>query len=67
MTLAKTTTKIIWSQKLLAKFRFPQKDVTIVYSNFQSAIIFNENPRYHSRSKHVDIQYHFAKERGSLS
>jgi hypothetical protein len=67
MALAKTTTEIIWSQKLLAKFRFPQKDATIIYSKFQSAIIFNENPRYHSHSKHVDTQYHFAKERGSLN
>jgi hypothetical protein len=63
MALAKATIEIIWLQKLLAKFRFPQNDPTVIYSNSQSAITLSENPRYHSCSKHVDIQYHFTKER----
>jgi len=67
MALAKATIETIWLQKLLAKFIFPQKDPTIIYSNFQSAIALSENPRYHSHSKHVDTQYHFTRERGSLN
>jgi len=67
MALAKATTKTIWLCKLLAKLIFPQKDATIIYSNPQSAIALIENPRYHSHNKHIDTQYHFTRERGSLS
>jgi hypothetical protein len=67
MALAKATTETIWLQKLLVKFIFPQKDPTVIYSNSQSAITLSENPIYHSCSKHVDTQYHFTRERRSLS
>ena len=36
-----------------------QIEPTTIYSDSQSAIALSENPIYHSRSKHVDIQYHF--------
>jgi hypothetical protein len=67
MVLAQATTETIWLQKFLVKFIFSQKDLTVIHSNSQNAITLSENPRYHSHSKHVDTQYHFTKERGSLS
>jgi hypothetical protein len=67
MALAKATSEIIWLLKLLTKLKFPQKDPTIIYSNSQSVITLSENPRSHSHSKHLDIQYHFTRERESWS
>jgi hypothetical protein len=57
MALAKAIFEVIWLRKLLAKLGFPQKDLTIIYSNPQNAITYNEDAKYHSRSKHIDTQY----------
>ena len=63
MALAKASAEAIWLRKLLHELGFPQANPTIIYSNSQSAIALSENPKFHSRSKHVDTQYHFTKEK----
>jgi hypothetical protein len=63
MALVKSTTKVIWLGKLLVKLGFEQKDPTTIYSCSQSAIALSENPKYHSQSTHVNIQYHFTWEK----
>jgi CheY-like chemotaxis protein len=37
-------------------------DVVTMYSDSQSAIALSQNPVHHSRSKHIDIKYHFVRE-----
>ncbi len=54
IVLAKATVEVIWLWKFLAKLGFPQKDLTIIYSNSQNAITFSEDTKYHSCSKHID-------------
>ena len=61
MALAKATAKAIWLRKLLCELGFPQSNPTTIYCDSQSAIALSENPRYHSRSKYVDTQYHFTR------
>ena len=36
---------------------------TIIHKDNQSAIPFARNPIQHARSKHIDIQYHFIREK----
>ena len=36
---------------------------TTVYSDSQSAIQLTKNPAYHARTKHIDIQYYFIREK----
>ena len=36
---------------------------TTVYSDSQSAIKLTKNPAYHARTKHIDIQYYFIREK----
>jgi len=38
-----------------------QQAVTIDYDN-QSEIFLANNPTYHSKTKHIDIQYHFVRD-----
>jgi len=48
---------------------FSDIDISIIYSDSESAIELAKNPVYHARSKHIDIQYHFIREnvqQGSL-
>ena len=63
MALSKATTEAIWLRKLLSELGFPQTNPTTIYSDSQSAIALTANPKYHSRSKHIDTQYHFTREK----
>ena len=33
-----------------------------IYCDSQSAIFMAKNPTYHSKTKHIDIQYHFVRD-----
>jgi len=33
-----------------------------INSNSQSVIFLPKNPSYHSKTKHVDVQYHFVRD-----
>ncbi len=57
MVLTKTTVEVVWLWKLLTKRGFPQKDFTIIYSEFQNARALSEDAKYHSHNKHIDTQY----------
>ena len=39
------------------------KAATTIYSDSQSAIQLTKNPTYHARTKHIDIQYYFIREK----
>ena len=34
-----------------------------IYSDSQSAIALSKNPIYHSKVKHIDVSYHFTREK----
>ena len=36
--------------------------IVILYSDNQSSIYFNKNTSSHSRSKHIDVRYHYIRE-----
>ncbi|MDV3146737.1 MAG: Ty1/Copia family ribonuclease HI, partial [Sweet potato little leaf phytoplasma] len=38
-------------------------DIITVYSDSQSAIALSKNPLYHDRSKHIDIRFHYLREK----
>ena len=38
------------------------KSENILFTDSQSAIALAKNPEHHSRTKHIDIQYHFVRE-----
>ncbi len=36
---------------------------TLIYEDNQSAIAMSRNPQFHGRSKHIEIKYHFIREK----
>ncbi|KAJ7514205.1 hypothetical protein O6H91_23G033000 [Diphasiastrum complanatum] len=40
-----------------------QKNPTTLHSDSQSGIQLAKNPVFHARTKHIEIQYHFIRER----
>ena len=51
----------VWLQSLCLGIGFEQR-VMKVNCNSQSAIFLVKNPTYHSKTKHIDVQYHFMRE-----
>jgi hypothetical protein len=51
----------IWLQILYSGIRLVQQAVRIDCDS-QSAIFLAKNPTYHSKTKHIDIQYHFVRD-----
>ena len=43
-----------------------QKEPTVIRCDNQSSIKLGNNPVRHARSKHIDTQYHFVREKVQL-
>lgn len=56
------TKEAIWLRNILEEFGYKQNQATTICCDNQAAIALSRNPEYHSRSKHVDIQYHFLRQ-----
>ncbi len=52
-------TEAMWLRKLLQELSFPQKDVTIIFSDNQGNLTLIKN---HKQIKHIDIQDHFVRD-----
>jgi hypothetical protein len=42
---------------------FAQPQATQISADNRGALILTEDPSFHARSKHIDVQYHFTRER----
>jgi hypothetical protein len=53
----------VFLRLLLKEVGYPIQGPTEIYADNQSAIALAKNPVYHARSRHIDIQYHFVREK----
>ncbi|PKU66971.1 putative mitochondrial protein [Dendrobium catenatum] len=60
--LAALTSDIIWLRRLLTDFGIPQNYPTNLYCDNMSAIALANNPVFHSRTKHVEIDQKFVRD-----
>ena len=59
----------LWLRSLLSETFGPIAAVTTLFSDNQAAIALTRDHQYHSRTKHIDVCYHFIHwviEKGSL-
>ena len=61
MALSAVVQEALWLKQLLNDFNMTINTIKL-YEDNQSAIFMTKNPLYLSRSKHIDIRYHFIKE-----
>jgi len=55
--------ELVWLQKLLSDFgQLVDAPVTIYCDNINSILLAN-NPVYHARTKHIEVHYHFIREK----
>jgi hypothetical protein len=59
------TKEAIWLQGFLKQVNpgDPGLSATIIYGDNQGAIALAKNPQFHARTKHIDIQHHFVREK----
>ncbi|KAG8857356.1 hypothetical protein FRB96_005843 [Tulasnella sp. 330] len=57
------TKNLIWLRQLCTDLGFPQPDCSTLWSDNQSAIILSRDAQFHARTKHIDIQYHYTREK----
>ena len=63
MSACAATQEAIFQRQLLEDLGFPQQEATVIHEDNTGAIALSENPVSHNRSKHIDIRYHFVRER----
>ena len=54
-------TQLLWMKKLLHDYGIPQETICVFYDN-TSAINLSKHPVQHSKSKHIEIHYHFIRD-----
>ena len=54
-------TQLLWMKKLLDDYGIPQ-DTMCVFCDNTSAINLSKNPVQYSKSKHIEIRYHFIRD-----
>ena len=61
--IARGLTEVLWLKKLLTEIGFPPNTTTKILCDNEAAIQISENPVQHDRTKHVEIDRHFIKEK----
>jgi hypothetical protein len=63
MATSQYTKEAIWLRQLLADVGYVQEGVTSIMCDNQGCIQLANNPMHHSRTKLIDIQHHFIREK----
>ena len=63
VALSQATQEAIYLRKLLADLGYKADLPTVLYEDNQGTIEISRNPRFHNRTKHIDVTFHFIRER----
>lgn len=61
MAATQACKEAIWMQRLLEELGHKQEKIPL-FCDSQSALHIARNPAFHSRTKHIGVQYHFVRE-----
>ena len=63
VSLSLTSRDVIWCRTFLCELGFEQPNATVIFEDNDSCIKIANSPRKHPGIKHIDIRYHFIKDR----
>lgn len=61
--LANATAEVIWIQTLLKELGVSQPKAAVLWCDNIGATYLSANPVFHARTKHIEVDYHFVRER----
>ena len=63
VALSTASQEAVWLRRLLQNVLKKQDNPSVVYEDNQGTIeLITKNPRFHNRTKHIDVSYHFVRE-----
>ena len=62
VALSTATQEAAWIRRLLSDFHVPLEQATIIMEDNQGAICIARNPVTQTRTKHIDVRYHYVRE-----
>ena len=57
------TKEAIWLHQLLQHFDYSGPITVIIKGDNRGALALAKNPEFHARTKHIDIRYHFVRQK----
>jgi histone deacetylase 1/2 len=64
--VANAVTECTWLGQLLAELQHPVSTATIAYCDNVSSVYMSRNPVHHKRTKHIELDIHFVREKVAL-
>jgi hypothetical protein len=61
--LTNATCEVVWLRRILTDVEEEKNGPSCINCDNQSAIKLAHNPIYHARSKHIELQHHFVREK----
>ena len=61
--LANATAEIMWVQSLLQELCVSSPPAAVLWCDNLGAKYLSSNPVFHARTKHIEVDYHFVRER----
>src|SRR6266498_1717389 len=61
--VANATAELIWVEALLKEIGVPHTSTLVLWCDNIGATYLSANPVFHARTKHIEIYYHFVRER----
>ncbi|XP_062088456.1 uncharacterized mitochondrial protein AtMg00810-like [Humulus lupulus] len=62
-SLANTTVELVWIQSLLAELQVPQTHTPTIWCDNKSTVLMSQNPVLHARTKHIELDLYFVREK----
>ncbi len=62
MAAAPATKEAVWIRNLLQGLNQEQKNPTVIFIDNRGARILTEDPSFHQRVKHIEVQHHYSRE-----
>jgi hypothetical protein len=63
MATTQAAKEAMWLRQLMSDIGCVQAKATTIMSDNQGSIALAKNPKHHSRTKHIDVQHHFIREK----
>lgn len=61
--VANAVAEVTWLRQLLHELHYPPRRATVVFCDNVSAVYLSTNPVQHQRTKHIEIDLHFVRDK----